>query len=143
MGAFDGLRISMSGMDAQQRRLRVISSNLANVNTSSDGGGNAFRRKIALFAAAPLEQEGTNWPGNDPGLQKVVFQGTVEDESPLKQVYWPSHPDADEKDFVHFPNIDAVTEMVNMMDAIRAYEANITVFNSSKEMIKKALEIGR
>ncbi len=143
MGVFDGLRISMSGMDAQLRRLRVISSNLANVNTSSDGGGDAFRRKIAVFAAAPLEQEGGAWPGTDDGLKKVVFEGTVVDKSPLKQAYMPSHPDADDKGFVHFPNVDAVTEMVDMMDAIRAYEANITVFNSSKDMIKKALEIGR
>lgn len=143
MGAFDGFRIQVSGMDAQLQRLRVISSNLANIHATSPDKGQVYRRLQAVFESVPLENGSGDWPGADGGLTKVEVRDIVQDPTPLKRVYMPGHPDADPQGYVHYPNVESVTEMVDMMDAIRTYEANVTAFNASKDMIKRALEIGR
>ena len=141
MGMDDGFRISISGMDAQLRRLRLIASNMANANSTRSEGGQPYRRRDIVFAAVPLEQERAEFPGSGEDLQKVVTAGFVEDNRPFKRAYMPGHPDADDQGFVLLPNVEPFEEMINMMDAIRSYEANLTTFNAPKEMMKKALDM--
>ena len=143
MGLYDGFRISMSGMDAQTRRLRLVASNLANANSTRSATGEVYRRKDIIFSAVPIEQGKGGGNAFRGGLQKVKTAGIVEDPSPLKKMFMPDHPDADKKGYVHFPNVKMFEEVVHMMDAIKSYEANVMAFNSSKDMMKKALEIGR
>lgn len=141
VGMYDGFKVSVSGMDAQLRRLRLIASNMANANSTRSEGGQPYRRKDIVFAAVPLEHGSGEFPAQDRGLRKVVTAGIVEDNRPFKRSLMPGHPDADAEGFVLLPNVEPFEEMINMMDAIRSYEANVTTFNASKEMIKKALEI--
>lgn len=143
MGLYDGFQISVSGMDAQMRRMRLISSNLANAGSTRSTTGQTYRRKEIVFAAVPL-QEGrkVGIDGRD-GLRRVTTVGVVEDPSPFRRLHMPGHPDADEKGFVEFPNVERFEEMVNLMEAFRSYEANLMTFNASKEMMKKAFEIWR
>ncbi len=143
MGLFDGFQISMSGMDAQTRRLRLVASNLANANSTRSATGEVYRRKDIVFSAVPLDRSRGGGSGNEIGLQKVKSAGILEDPSPLKKIFMPHHPDADKKGYVQFPNVKMFEEVVHMMDAIKSYEANVMAFNSSKEMMKKALTIGR
>ncbi len=143
MGLYDGFRISVSGMDAQLRRLRVIASNLANANSTRSVTGRTYRRKDIVFAAVPLEEGPAMHGDGRTGLRKVVTAGVVEDKGPLRRVYLPGHPDADKEGFVEFPNVEPFEEMMNMMEAIRSYEANVMTFNASKEMIKKVFEVWR
>ena len=143
MGLYDGFQISVSGMDAQMRRMRLISSNLANAGSTRSTTGQTYRRKEIVFAAVPL-QDGrkVGLDGRD-GLRRVTTVGVVEDPSPFRRLHMPGHPDADEKGFVEFPNVERFEEMVNLMEAFRSYEANLMTFNASKEMMKKAFEIWR
>lgn len=143
MGLYDGFKISVSGMDAQMRRMRLISSNLANAGSTRSVTGQTYRRKEILFAAVPL-QEGrkVGFDGRD-GLRRVTTVGVIEDPRPFRRLHIPGHPDADEKGFVEFPNVERFEEMVNLMEAFRSYEANLMTFNASKEMMKKAFEIWR
>jgi flagellar basal-body rod protein FlgC len=141
MSIYDGFTISLSGMDAQLRRLRVIASNMANANSTRADGAEPYRRKDIVFQAVPLEEGPGAFPGSQDGLQKVAAAGIVEDMRPFKRALMPGHPDADEEGFVLLPNVEPFEEMINMMDAIRSYEANVTTFTASKEMIKKALEM--
>jgi len=143
MPLYDGFRISVSGMDAQLRRLRMIASNLANVNSTSSASGQVYRRREVVFAAAPLDEQNGRFSSNSSPAQRVTVAKVVEDPRPLKSVFMPGHPDADEQGIVQFPNVEPFEEVVDMMDALRSYEANIATFNASKEMMKKALEIGR
>ncbi len=143
MGLFDGFEISVSGMDAQMRRMRLIASNLANAGSTRSVDGQTYRRKEILFSAMPLNQTGGIEFDRMDELRKVSTVGVVEDQSPFRRVHMPGHPDADEQGFVEFPNVERFEEMVNMMDAFRSYEANLTTFNASKDMMKKAFEIWR
>lgn len=140
---YDGFRISVSGMDAQMKRLRLIASNLANVNSTRSVTGETYRRKDIVFAAVPLEQNGSAGFEGANALRKVNTVGVIEDPRPFRRLYMPGHPDADKKGFVEFPNVERFEEMVNLMEAFRSYEANLTTFNASKEMIKRAFEIWR
>ncbi len=143
MGVFDGFEISVSGMDAQMRRMRLIASNLANAGSTRSVNGRTYRRKDILFSAVPLKEAGGRDFDGTEALRKVATVGVVEDPSPFRRLHMPGHPDADEQGFVEFPNVERFEEMVNMMEAFRSYEANLTTFNASKEMMKKALEIWR
>ncbi len=125
--------VAASGMEAQRLRLNTIASNLANVNTTKGPGGLPYRRRDVVFASIP--QKGF--------LVPVRVMGIVQDQRPFRRVYEPGHPEADEEGYVMLPNVDPVEEMVNMLSAMRAYEANVAVFNSAKDMALRALEIGR
>lgn len=143
MGLFDGFEISVSGMDAQMRRMRLIASNMANAGSTRSVNGQTYRRKEILFAAMPLNQRGgVDFDGMD-GLRKVSTVGVVEDPSPFRRLHMPGHPDADDQGFVEFPNVERFEEMVNLMEAFRSYEANLMTFNASKDMIKKAFDTWR
>jgi flagellar basal-body rod protein FlgC len=121
----------------------MIASNLANVNSTSSTSGEVYRRREVVFAAAPLDGQNGQLSSNSSQAQRVTVSKVVEDPRPLKSVFMPGHPDADEQGIVQFPNVEPFEEVVSMMDALRSYEANIATFNASKEMMKKALEIGR
>ena len=137
--------ISASGLDAQKERLSVISSNLANVESTRTPEGGPYRRKDVVFSATSmgnsfesvLSSEGSHLE------QGVEISDVISDSRPFKQVYNPQHPDADASGYVLYPNINPMEEMVNMMSASRSYEANVTAFNATKSMAEKALEIGR
>ena len=134
MGLFNTLRVSASGLSAERLRMDTISSNIANVQTTRGEDGEAYKRKIAVF------QENLD---KEMGLRGVKAVAIVEDETPLQEVYDPSHPDADENGYVTMPNVNILTEMADMIAASRSYEANTGTLNASKTMFMKALEIGR
>ncbi|MDS1029522.1 flagellar basal body rod protein FlgC [Bacillota bacterium LX-D] len=140
MRFFDSLAISATGLSAERLRMDLISSNIANVNTTRTAEGGTYKREVAVFAEKldqALQSQGK------PKGQGVEVVGIVQDNSPDKLVYDPSHPDADSNGYVHYPNINIVSEMVDMITATRSYEANLTILNAGKSMAQKALEIGK
>lgn len=143
MGIFDAMNVAATGMTAQQTRMDVISENIANVNTTRDENGNPYRRKTVVFE----EQGSTSFENvlfdklNSYEPSGVKITKIVEDQSDFKLVYDPTHPDADENGYVSYPNVDTVTEMTNLIDASRAYEASATSFNAAKAMAVKGLEL--
>ncbi len=136
MDIFSNFGISASGLTAQRLRMDTIANNIANIETTRTPEGGPYRRQIPLFA--PRQPSETGKPGDG-----VRVQALLQDQSPFKRVYEPSHPDADEEGYVLMPNVELVKEMVNMIDASRAYEANVTALNTAKDMAQRALEIGR
>ena len=134
MGVFSGMRISASGLSAERMRMDVISSNVANVKTTRTEDGGAYRRKVATFAENYDKKLGML------GVKTVSIE---EDKTPLNRVYEPMHPDADEEGYVEYPNVDLLVEMSDLISATRAYESNIDTLNAQKNMISKALEIGK
>lgn len=147
MGFFNSMDISASGMTAQQLRTDIISQNLANVDTTRDANGDVYVRKTVIFS-----QKGNPVSSFSSVLDSAIgrsgsgvkVSSIVEDKgTDMRMVYDPSHPDADENGYVTYPNVDTVTEMTNMIDASRSYEANVTAFNASKSMLLRTLEIGK
>lgn len=147
MGYFNSLDIGASALSAQRLRMDLISQNIANANTTRTENGMPYRRRTVIF-----EEKTPSAPFSDylseSGKDKVMGKGVraakiVEDASPFKRIYDPGHPDADREGYVQMPNVDVITEMVNMISATRAYEANVTSINTSKSLAMKALEIGR
>lgn len=134
MNIFGGMRISASGLSAERMRMDVISSNVANVKTTRTEGGGAYNRKVATFAENYDKKLGML------GVKTVSIE---EDKSPLRKLYDPNHPDADEQGYVEYPNVDLLVEMSDLIAASRAYESNVDTLNAQKSMISKALEIGR
>lgn len=146
MGFMDSLNISASGMTAERLHMDVIANNLANANTTRTPQGGPYRRELVTLSPAggSFADALSAFSGNGSSATKgVIVDGVTPDQSPLKRVYEPGHPDADKQGYVSMPNIDTVTEMVDMMNATRAYEANVTAVNAVKGMAMKALEIGR
>lgn len=145
MGVFSGMNISASGMTAQRTRLDIISENIANVNSTRDADGNIYKRKSVIFHEKdyPSFQETLLGTSGYVGKGVKITEIIEDDETECRMVYDPSHPDADENGYVTYPNVNTVTEMTDMIDASRSYEANVTAFNASKNMQLKALEIGK
>jgi len=139
---FKGIDISASGLTAQRLRMDTISSNIANAETTRDEDGNTYRRKIPIFKQKLDNQMGVglrNSTGsNSAGVEVAEI---AEDQSPFRLEYRPSHPDANEEGYVELPNVSVMTEMVNMIDASRAYEANIKAISNYKSMANSALNI--
>lgn len=144
MQLFRALRISASGLSAERLRMDTIASNIANANTTRTENGGPYRRKIAVFQEnldkeINKTQDEVAFSGN--GIKAVAV---VEDtKEPFKKVYDPSNPDAGPDGFVEMPNVDVLNEMVDLIAATRAYEANVTAMSAEKNMALKALEIGR
>jgi flagellar basal-body rod protein FlgC len=143
---FDSMEISSSGLSAQRIRMKTISSNIANINTTRTPGGGPYRRKEVIFAAMPshksflqelISQE------KDDGTRHVKVVGVVEDGRAPRMKYDPTHPDANQEGYVEMPNIDIAEEMTNMMISKRSFEANVAAINATKSMIARALEIGK
>ena len=168
MDLFKSMGISASGLNAQRVMINMVSMNLANVQTTGPSGVEPYRRRRVAFSSVPTGQ-----PFADILLSKLEIVGQlrrthpqhfpqasflpwevefekggvraemIEDPRDYKMIYDPSHPDADASGYVFLPNINIIEEMVNLMAAVRNYEANVTAFNAAKSMALKALEIGR
>ena len=145
MSVMSGMNISASGMTAQRLRLDIISQNIANVNTTRDENGNVYRRKTVVFSEKDTTSFGNvlmktaGTAGNGVKVTEIAEDTKTE----MRKVYDPSHPDADEDGYVTYPNVNTVQEMTDMIDASRAYEANVTAFNATKNMALKGLEVGK
>lgn len=143
MSLFSTLDIAASGLSAQRLRIDLIAGNIANMHTTRTESGGPFRRQLPVFQARDYYsiRPGSGTPLLGGGGVRVV--GIIEDQSPLKQVYDPSHPDADADGYVLYPNVDPVMEMADLIVASRAFEANLAVMETSKQLITRALTIGR
>ncbi|RJQ54636.1 MAG: flagellar basal body rod protein FlgC [Nitrospiraceae bacterium] len=133
----DIFKVSATALEAQRVRMNTIASNMANAQTTKTEAGGPYIRKDVVFSTLPINSKPSG------KLEGVRVREIVEDNKPPITVYDPGHPDADENGYVSMPNINVIEEMVNMMMALRAYEANVRAFNVSKGMFQKALELGR
>jgi len=147
MNIFSSFDINASGLTAQRYRMDIISENVANANTTRTDDGTAYVRKVVTFTekdsqtpfSKVLNENIDNYTGSG-----VKISGVYEDtQTAMNKVYDPSHPDADADGYVTYPNVNIVTEMTNLIDASRSYEANATAFNASKAMAVKGLEMGK
>jgi flagellar basal-body rod protein FlgC len=145
MNFFDSMQASASGLTAQRTKMNLIAGNLANTNTTRTEQGGPYQRKEALFAATPVQSAFGEMLktqlGSSPTEVNVVE--VINDPREPLMKYNPLHPDANSQGFVSMPNINMMEEMVDMMTASRSYEANVTAISTSKNMVLKALEIGR
>ena len=143
MGVFTAMNVAATGMTAQQLRMDTIAENIANANTTRTQDGEAYRRKIPVF----MEKDQTSFDNILNGYMNqyrpngVKVTRIVEDRSELRLVYEPDNPDANEDGYVEYPNVDTVTEMTNLIDSSRAYEASATSFNAAKAIATKGLEL--
>ena len=146
MSMFGGLEISASGLTAQRLRMDVTAENLANAQTTKGADGQPYRRKEVVlreisqggFGAQLTAAMGTSAKSRPGGVEVAQI---ATDQTAGKMVYDPSHPDANAQGYVQMPNVDTVTEMVDLIDSSRAYEANVTAMQASKQMFTKTLEI--
>ncbi len=146
MGLFQAFNISASGMTAQRFRTDIIAENIANVNTTSTESGGPYRRKIVTFQekdVTPFSQYYSASRNRAVGNGVKVSKVSEDYETDFIMEYDPSNPDADENGYVSYPNVNTVTEMTNLIDATRAYEANATAFDASKNMALTGLNIGK
>lgn len=146
------LQTSASALTAERLRMDVIANNIANANTTRTNAGGPFRRQMVVLGtrepfpaqlARALKAEGGSEPVKSAVGQGVRVLGIAGDPRPFKLKYDPSHPDADEQGYLHLPNVEILTEMVDLISATRAYEANVTVLGAFKAMASTALQIGR
>ena len=150
MGFFDALEISASGLTAERVRMDVTAENLANAQTTRGLDGGPYRRKDVVLAQAPGSADfgvqlagaiGARGTGSTPGGVEVAQ--ITEDQGAARMVYDPGHPDANAKGYVAMPNVDSVTEMVDLISASRGYEANVTAMQATKQMFAKTLDLLR
>ena len=144
MNFLDSLAISSSGLSAQRLRMNLISSNMANANTTRTQNGEPYKRKDVVFKSSQADSFKSaldeQLAGQGHGVQVA---GIIEDNKPFVQKYDPGHPDADENGYIRLPNVNIVEEMVNMISASRSFEANATAVRATKDMASMALDIGR
>jgi flagellar basal-body rod protein FlgC len=146
MSMFGGLEISASGLTAQRLRMDTTAENLANAQTTKGADGQPYRRKEVVlrevgqggFGAQLSAAMGAGSKARPGGVEVAEI---ATDQTPGKMVYDPSHPDANAQGYVQMPNVDTVTEMVDLIDSSRAYEANVTAMQASKQMFTKTLEL--
>ena len=146
MGLFQAFNISASGMTAQRFRTDIIAENIANVNTTSTESGGPYRRKIVTFQekdVTPFSQYYTTARNRAVGNGVKVSKVTEDYTTDFIKEYDPANPDADENGYVSYPNVNTVTEMTNLINATRSYEANATAFDASKSMAMAGLSIGK
>lgn len=153
MGMFDSFDINASGLTAQRFRMDIIAQNIANQNTTRTEDGTPYVRKEVTFAekgnslkditgesfSSSLKKAAKSYEGSGVKVSSVYDDTKTE----MKKVYDPSNPDADDDGYVTYPNVDVVTEMTNLIDASRSYEANATAFDASKSMALKGLSLGQ
>ena len=147
MGLFDAIDVSGSGLSAERLRMDVTAENLANAQSTRGADGQPYRRKeVVLQQADAAGFEGVlraASAGSSSGARGVEVAAIAEDASPNRMVYDPGHPDANADGYVEMPNVDPVTEMVDLISASRAYEANVTAMQTAKAMFSKTLELLR
>ena len=135
MQVFSALDISAKGLYAERTRMDVIANNLANVNSTRTPEGGPFRRQMVILRGTEADD-----PNQLENLGVDVV-GVVDDLAPFPMVYNPGHPDANEDGYVAMPNVNVVEEMVDMITAVRAYEANVTAIDASKNIVRRSLDI--
>lgn len=146
MSLFQSFNISASGMTAERFRTDIIAQNIANINTTRTEAGTPYRRKIVTFTekeVTPFSQIYSASKNALVGNGVKVSKVTEDYSTDLIMEYDPSHPDADENGYVSYPNVNTVTEMTNLINSTRAYEANATAFDASKSMAMTGLSIGQ
>ena len=151
MGMFDALDVSASALTAERLRMDVTAENLANAESTKGANGGPYRRKEVVLSEASSGQDfgsrlqvamgGAVRSSTAPG--GVEVSAITEDAQPPRMVYDPGHPDADAKGYVAMPNVDSVTEMVDLISSSRSYEANVTAMQASKQMFTKTLDLLR
>src|SRR5690554_4524811 len=139
MSLFKSINISATGLTAERLRMDIISKNIANANTTRTSSGTPYKRQIPIFKSKdnnlPFAAVLNNVKSSVKSGNGVEVDKIVEDHSPFKKVFDPGHPDSDEEGYVLMPNVDIVTEMINLISSSRAYEANITSLNSTKSIL--------
>lgn len=135
------LETSATGLYAQRRRMDIIASNLANIETTRTERGGPYRRKMVVMSTKQLDQDFSNV--FNLKIKGVQIEDVVEDKSPFRKVFNPNHPDADNEGYLLKPNVDLIVETTNMLMARRAFEANIAAIKAIRQMVIKTLEIGR
>lgn len=146
MGLFQAFNISASAMTAERFRTDIIAENIANVNTTKTEDGNPYRRKIVTFSeknVTPFSQYYSTSRNAAVGNGVKVSSVTEDYYNDFVEEYDPSNPDADENGYVYYPNVNTVTEMTDLIDATRAFEANATAFEAAKSMAQAGLQIGQ
>jgi flagellar basal-body rod protein FlgC len=141
MSFFTSLRVSGSALSAERLRVDLASANLANANSSRSVEGGPYRRRDPVFRAVPLD---TPFASElDRAVRAVSVASVALDPRPPREVFNPSHPDADAQGIVKLPNVSIIEELVNLRNAQRSFEANLTAVGASREMAQRALRIGR
>ncbi len=146
MGLFDSLRISASALMAQRLRMDIVANNVANVNTTRGVDGKPYHRQTVTFReqnAGPSFGDLLGTARGETSPAGVSVAGIQQDTAPSRKVHQPDHPDADANGDIFLPNIDMVSEMTDLTDASRAYDASVTVLNTTKSIAQSALNIGR
>lgn len=142
MDLFSSMNVSASALSAERTRMNLISSNLANANTTRTAEGGPYKRKDAVFAATPVKTPFAGVLDNaNRDIRQVEVMQIIEDQRPPRLQYDPSHPDANPQGYVALPNVNVVEEMADMINTNRSYEANVTAVQAAKSMAMKALEI--
>ena len=134
MSLFNIFNVAGSAMNAQSQRLNTVASNLANADSATSANGEAYRAKQVVFAATPVGENGATG---------VNVAAVIDDPSPMKMVYDPKNPLADDKGYVTMPNVNVVEEMVNMISASRSYQSNAEMMNTTKTLLLKTLSLGQ
>jgi len=134
MSLFSVFDIAGSAMSAQSQRLNVVASNLSNADSVTSSTGEPYRGRQVVFSTLQADANGASG---------VKVAGVVHDESPMKQVFEPNHPMADENGYIELPNVSVVDEMVNMMSASRSYQNSVDMMNTTKSLLQKTLTIGQ
>lgn len=149
MSIFRSIDSSASGLTAERLRMDIISNNIANVNTTRTETGDPYRRQTPVFQerrngnssfSSIISNKLNNKDNIGEGVKVISIE---EDDTPFKLTYDPQHPDSDEEGYVRKPNVDIISEMIDMISASRGYEANVTAMNTTKNILMKTLEIGR
>lgn len=146
MDFFSAMNISSSALSAERTRMNLISSNLANANTTKTPEGGPYKRKDAVFSATAPQQSAfsrTLDGATAQQVREVQVSQIIEDKNPPKMQFDPNHPDADTQGFVAMPNVSVIEEMADMINATRVYEANVTAVQAAKNMALKTLEISK
>lgn len=141
MGMLDILKISASGLKAQRQRMEVVAGNLANIHTTKTEEGGPYRKKEVVFMSTDVSDEKTFGGLLSKRIEGVKVNSVDESNKEFQKVFDPNHPDADNEGYVLLPNVNLMEEMTDMTAATRAYEANINVLNTTKEMLIKSLDL--
>ncbi|CAM3956240.1 flagellar basal body rod protein FlgC [Arcobacter cloacae] len=151
MGFFDGYNVASSGMSAQRTRINVVSANIANAKTTHTAEGGPYKKQQVVFEDVLIASnnkktnsndiETTNSINSDLSLRGVGVKSIIQSDAKPVMKYDPTHPDANEQGYVAYPDINPVIEMVDLIEAMRSYEANVTSFNTHKNIDSKTLEI--
>jgi flagellar basal-body rod protein FlgC len=147
MNLFQMFAISGAGMAAQRERMSVITGNLANTETTRTPEGGPYRRRNIIFQAVPTNGDFAELLSENilenRELLSVEVAGIRQSSRPPRQLFDPKHPDANPDGYVLLPDINVIEEMVDMMSAVRSYEANLTAYNTTKGLVRRLLEVGR